>query len=314
MLGSRLVELLADEGWTVRALVRPGSDSAALEAAGAELRPGDVTDPETVRRAVEGCRAVFHAAALVPGSGASEEEFHRVNAEGTRNVLAAALGAGVARAVHVSTVNTLGGEPGTVTDESAGPPVQPHRGYDASKIAAEEVAREHAAAGLNVVIVSPSVMFGPRSRYSGRLIEMFLRGRLPVVPIPGRRMSFVFVDDAARGCLLAMERGSLGERYILSAAPVRLGDFISDLAAVSGRRGPRLSLPAWLVAVGVGVLWTASPLTRWRPPVTVTGIRRGGVLYDGAKAERELGLEYTALRDALAATVHWLREQGRVPG
>lgn len=307
MLGGRIVQLLVADGREVRALARPGAETSALSAAGAEVFRGDVTDPGAVQRAVDGCGAVFHTAGLVPASGAPAEEFHRVNAGGTRNVLRAALEAGVKRALHVSTINTLDGRPGEKVDEAAPPPEAPHRGYDASKVAAEDEARACAGAGLDLVIVNPAVIFGPRSRYSGKLIELFLRGRLPVIPTPGRRMSFVFVDDAARGCLLALERGRCGERYILAREPVTIREFIGTLAEVSGRRRPCISLPTWPVALAVGALSLAAPVTRWRPPVTVTGVLRGGVTYDGTKAGRELGLEHTPLNEALGATVAWLR-------
>ena len=305
MLGSRLVEFLIADGWNVRAFMRATSDDSVVAAAGADVHRGDIADAESLRRATKGCSVVFHAAALVPGSGASEEEFHRVNVDGTRNVMETAGDIGVCRVVHVSTVNTIAGQPGIMVDENAGPPADAHRGYDASKITAEALALEHASERLDVVVVNPAVMFGPRSRYTGRIIELFLRGRLPILPAPGRRMSFAFVDDAARGCLLAMERGQSGQRYILAGKPVTLGEFIGELALASGRKRPRVSVPAGLVALGVDALRFVSPVTRWKPPVTGKGIRRGGTLYNGAKASQELGLEYTPLRQALAATVRW---------
>ena len=311
MLGSRLVELLSAAGWDVRALARNSADAHASSLVGAIVVSGDVTDSASLRAAVKGCTAVFHTAALVPESGIAEEDFHSVNVDGTRNVLEAAAEAGVQRVVHVSTINAIDGRPGVVANETTGPPRVPHTGYDASKVAGEEIALN---SDLDVVVVNPAVIFGPRSRHSGRIIELFLRGRMPVVPIPGRRMSFAFVDDVARGAILAMQRGRVGERYILASPPITLGDFISDLAAVSGRKKPRISLPAWPVVTVVAALNLISGVTRWRPPVTVTGIRKGGALFDGNKARHDLGLEYTPMRDALATTVAWIRNQRDSPG
>jgi dihydroflavonol-4-reductase len=313
MLGARLVALLTASGWTVNAYLRSTSDDSAAVAAGAIVHRGDITDAESLRSAAEGCSVVFHAAALVPGSGASEDEFHRVNVDGTRNVLDIAVEVEADRVVHVSTVNTIAGQPGAMVDEIVDPPADPHPGYDASKIVAEELAMEYASERLNVVVINPAVMFGPGSRHSGRLIELFLRGRLPVLPLPNRMMSFTYVDDVANGCLLAMAAGRRGERYIVAGPPVSLRDFIGELARVSGRRRPFLSAPAWLVAPGIDILRLASPLTRWQPPVTSKGIRQGGALYDGTKASLELGLEYTPLHQALEATVEWIRTKRR-PG
>jgi dihydroflavonol-4-reductase len=122
-------------------------------------------------------------------------------------------------------------------------------------------------------------------------------------------MSFAFVDDAVNGCVLAMERGRRGERYILAGPPVSLGDFVGTLAEVSGRKRPRISLPAGVIALGVDALNLVSPLTCWKPPVTGKGIRQGGAVYDGRKAMRDLELEYTPLSIALSATVNWINAQ-----
>ena len=309
MLGARLVEMLTDCGWNVNAYVQPGSDVSVIAETGATLHRGDINDVETLRRAAEGCTAIFHAAALVPGSGASEADFHRVNVNGTQNVLDVAVEVSARRVVHVSTVNTLSGQPGAVSDETAGPPDDVHRGYDASKLAGEQMALKYAADRLDVVVINPAVMFGPGSRYSGRIISMFLRGRMPILPLPGRRMSFVYVDDAASACILAMDRGVRGERYIVANPPVSLGEFVGELAAVSGRKRPRFSIPSGLVALGVDALHLVSPLTRWKPPVTGKGIRRGGALYNGDKAASELGLKYTPLSVALSSTVEWINQR-----
>jgi len=309
MLGARLVTLLTASGWAVKAYLGPTSDDSAAVASGAVVHRGDITDSESLRSAAEGCNVVFHTAALVPGSGASEDDFHRVNVDGTRNVLDIAVEVEVDRVIHVSTVNTIAGQPGAMVDENVGPPSDPHLGYDASKIAAEVLVMEYASEQMDTVVINPAVMFGPRSRHSGRLIELFLRGRLPVLPLPGRMMSFTYVDDVARGCVLSMTHGRRGERYIVAGPPVSLRNFIGELASVSGRKRPFISAPAWLVALGVDVFTLASPLTRWQPPVTGKGIRQGGTLYDGTKASQELGLEYTPLRQALKATVEWIRTE-----
>ena len=96
-----------------------------------------------------------------------------------------------------------------------------------------------------------------------------------------------------------------GMEFDLAGKPVTLGKFVGELAHASNRRRPRLSAPGWLVALGVDALRLVSPVTRWKPPVTGKGVRHGGALYDGTKASRELGLEYTTLREALESTVRW---------
>ena len=307
-VGGSIARHFSAEGRAVVGLVRPGANLGSIRDTGIDIIEGDITDCSSLEIAMRGCRFLVHAAGLVPGSGASEELFLEVNTEGTRNVVSAAVASGIQRMVHVSTVNVLPISPGETVAEDAAPPKDPHPGYDKSKLDAELAVLGAAKDQLDTVVVNPAVVFGPGLMASGRIIRAFVRGRLPFVPLPGRRMSMVFVDDVARGCLLALDKGVRGERYILSNPPVTISEFIDKLAAVSGRRRPRLSLPSWPAALAVGALWTLRPITQWRPPVTVAGIRRGGTLYDGSKAERELGLLYTSLQDALSATVKLLIE------
>ena len=271
---------------------------------------GDVTRQDDVERAMDGQTFVCHAAALVPGSGASDAEFDQVNVGGTRNVCKAAVGVGVTRLLYVSTAHVFGIRPGATLTERDSPVGLPHPGYDSSKSAAEAIIAEHAANKLDSVIINPAVAFGPRSRHSSRLISLFLKGRLPVLPLPNRTLSLVYSGDVGRGGRLALENGKRGERYILAGRPVQIREFIETLAAVSGRKPPRFSLPDRVVAAAVATAWSMSAITRWRPPVTVSGIRNGGTIYDGGRAERELGLAYTPLDDALRSTVEWLLAHG----
>ena len=310
MVGGEIALELQRAGYSVTALVRPASARSHLEAGDITFVEGDVTDPAAVRRAMDRQTLVCHAAALVPGSGASNDEFDRVNAGGTRIVCEAAIASGVSRLLHLGTAHTFGIHPGERVDEGSKPSTPPHAGYDASKVAAESVVLEHAGGPLDAVVVNPTTVFGPRSRYSGRLINLFLRGRLPVMPLPRRTLSLVYSGDVGRGARLALETGGRGERYILAGPPVTVREFIDALANASERRAPRLSLPAWAVTGGVAAAWAGSPITRWRPPVTIAGIRHGGTVYDGGRATRELGLEYTPLDVALSATVRWLQNCG----
>ena len=296
-------------GYRVTALVRPGSDRSHLAEHDIAFVEGDVTDPDAVSKAMAGQKYVCHAAALVPGSGAVDSEFERVNVGGTRTVCEAAVASGVSRLLHVSTVYVFGTQPGAFVDENSTPPLTPHAGYDSSKVDAEAVVMAYVPKTLDAVIVNPAVVFGPRSRHSGRLIKLFLRRLLPVVPLPDRMLSLVYSGDVARGVRLALEKGHPGERYILAGPSVTVRNFINALARASGRRAPRLALPEWLVTAAVSAAWSVSSVTRWKPPVTVDGIRRGGTLYDGSRAQKELGLDYTPLEDSLTETVTWM--QGR---
>lgn len=293
-------------GYRVTALVRPGSDRSYLAGHDIAFVEGDVTDANSVATAMKGQTYVCHAAALVPGTGASEEDFQLVNVDGTRIVCEAAVEAGVSRLIHVSTTNVFGSQPGELVDEESPPPTSPHAGYDTSKAKAEELVLEYASGPLDAVVVNPATVYGPRSGHSGRLISLFLRGRLPVIPLPKRVLSLVYLEDVALGSRLALELGDRGERYILAGPAVTVRDFVQGLSNASGRRAPRLSLPGWIVAAGVAAAWAVRPVTRWRPPVTLAGIRHGGTIYDGGKAARKLGIKYTPVDVGLTITVEWV--------
>ncbi len=308
MLGGAIARELQDNGYSVRAFVRPGSDTTSLDRDGVSLFEGDITDDDAVVAAVTGVQYVCHAAGLVPGSGGKRADFHNVNVEGTRVMRDAAVTADVSRIVHVSTVHTFGIRPGSVLDETSKPDSDPHPGYDASKVKAEELLL-NSNPRLEVVVVNPTVVFGPGSSPAGRILKMLIKGRLPITPLPDRSLCLVYVEDVARGVRLALERGRPGEQYILASEAVSTRHFIQTLAKATGKKPPRFSTPAWLVQLGVSFLWIVSPLTRWRPPITSEGVRHGSTIYDGSKAVRELGLEYTSLDVALKETVHHLSEK-----
>ncbi len=296
-------------GYQVTALVRSGSDRSHLLGHDITFVEGSITDTDAVSRAMAGQDYVCHSAALVPGSGATDNEYEHVNFYGTRVVCEAAVEAGISRLLHVSTAHTFGIYPGLLVDENWTAPTNPRDGYESSKAKTESLVLEFASFLLDTVVVNPTVVFGPRSRYGGRLINLFVNGRMPLIPIPDRILSLVYSGDVARGSRLALESGIRGERYILAGPAVTVREFIRELADATGRREPRLSLPGWIVAIGIAAAWGVRPVTRWKPPITVSGVRRGGTIYDGSKVEKELGLRYTPFDVGISATVASLQDK-----
>lgn len=311
MVGSAIASLLLRRGHRVRALVRQRTGVAAeLAALGVEVVQGDMTDPAATGAVIDGCSDVFHCAALVDPFHWNLDDFDRVNVGGTRNVLDAARVSGVRRFLHVSSIAALGAEPGSLVDEVTTPHEPRRPGYARSKWQSEELVR--AAAGeMHVISVNPAVVFGPGDRYFVRLIQAFLRGRLPAIAFVNRPMPLVYVDDVARGSLLALERGESGDRYILAQPTMTVGEFFAGLAEISGRRPPRVRLPDWLAIVGA-LCWSAISLARRRrsPVGSFRALRIGPAEFDGGRATRELGLEYTPFRDAISATISDLKRDG----
>lgn len=313
-IGGHLVKELVTRGEVVKALVRKTGDTSKLEAMGVELAYGDITDKESVSAALQGCERLYQVAAIYEFWLPDRRRYYQVNVEGTKNVLAAALDAGVAKVVYTSTAETIGEAKGEKKTE-----ITQHRGYHLSdyaksKYLAELEAMRFSEMGLPVVCVNPSALYGPgdfQDQAVGKNILDFLNGKLPGQF--GSYFNFVYIDDVVNGHILAMEKGEVGERYILGGdEDILVKDYVSLLAEVSGVTKIPRELPAWLVRTMAFALETLSALTR-KPPMLsrdVTRLRLYGLRADNSKARTELGMTFTPLREGLARTVQWYRDNG----
>jgi dihydroflavonol-4-reductase len=316
-VGANVTREILREGGTVRVLARPNGDRRALAGLSVEVCEGDLCDPASLRRAVQGVRTVYHVAADYRLWTRRPEELYRTNVEGTRAILQAAADAGVRRVVHTSSVGALGipkdGAPGTeATPVALADMVGP---YKASKFLAEQVALGFALKGLPVVIVNPSTPIGPwdvKPTPTGQMIVDFLRGKMFATLDTG--LNLVHVRDVARGHLLAAERGKVGEKYILGNANLTLTEIGGLLAELAGSRAPRVRIPyavAWLAA---GCMEVAARVGGGTPRASLTAVRmaRKRMFFSAAKARRELGLPQTDVREALRDATDWFVEHGYV--
>lgn len=316
-VGAAVVKALLARGEPVRALIRAGSNRRNLRNLPVETVVADLEEPSTLRRAVAGCRALYHVAAdyrlWAPRPGA----MYRINVDGTRALLRAAADAGVARIVYTSSVATLGLEPdGRPADETTPAKIDDMIGhYKRSKYLAEQAVQELIEReGLAVVIVNPAAPMGPgdvRPTPTGRVLLEAARGRIPAFVDTG--LNVVHVDDVAAGHLLAYERGAIGERYILGGQNVTLAEILTMVALLAGRRPPRLRLPAGLILPIAYLSEMAARLTRGGEPLlTVDGLRmaRKRMHYSSAKAERELGYCSRPAEDAVRDALDWYRCNG----
>ncbi len=315
-VGANVVRELLAEGATVRVLARPGSDRRALADVRVEIVEGDLLDAASLRRAVAGVETVFHVAADYRLWVPDRQLLFRTNVDGTRAVLEAATEAGARRVVYTSTVGALGippdGTPGTEdTPVSLRDMVGP---YKASKFLAEQVALAMARAGAPVVVVNPSAPVGPwdvKPTPTGQMIVDFMRGRMFASLDTG--LNLVHVRDVARGHLLAARHGRIGDRYILGHVNLSLREIWARLAAITGRRPPRLTIPYGVAWLGAACLEGAARVTGRTPQVPLTAVRmaRKRMYFSPAKAVRELGLPQTDVGEALQDAVEWFRAHPR---
>lgn len=316
-IGSSIVRELLKADYEVRALVRQGANTRNLKGLKIEFIQGDVTDIDSLRRAVQGCKRVFHAAALYSFWVREPGLIYRVNVEGTHNMLKVAKEADVERIVYTSSVAALavpeGKEP--VTEES---PVDPGKivgDYKKSKYRAEQIALTYARSGLPVVIVNPSFPVGPRDikpTPTGQTILDFLNNRIPAYVETG--MNVVDVEDVALGHLLAAEKGQIGERYILGGEDMTMGELLGLLSKITGIPVPQKKIPYYPI-LGLSYLNAAfCRITGATPRMTPDTIRmsRHYMYYDPGKAIRELGFPQTSAKGALRKAVDWFRDNGYV--
>lgn len=316
-VGANLARELLAAGATVRVLARPGGDRRALDGLKVEIVEGDLLDAASLARACSGVGTVYHVAAdyrlWAPDPGA----LHRVNVEGTRAMLEAAGAAGVRRVVYTSTVGALGlpKDGGAGTEDTPVSVADMVGAYKRSKFLAEQVALELARRGLPVVIVNPSAPIGPwdvKPTPTGQMVVDFMRGRMFATLDTG--LNLVHVRDVARGHVLAAERGTVGEKYILGAAHgnVSLAEIGRLLAEITGRRPPRLRVPYAVAWCGAACMEAVARVTGGAPRVPLTAVRmaRKRMYFSPAKAIRELSLPQTDVREALREAVEWFAARG----
>jgi dihydroflavonol-4-reductase len=314
-VGAAVARALLQEGWQVRALVRPTSDRRNLQGLEAESVTGDLNDPRSLQHAIAGCEALFHVAADYRLGTRKPQELYRTNVEGTRNILNASRIARVGRVVYTSSVATIGlpgdGSPGSEQTPVALSDMIGH--YKRSKFLAEQVAREAAQAGASVVIVNPSTPVGPgdvKPTPTGRMVQDAAAGRMPAYVDTG--LNIVHVDDVAAGHLLALHRGRDGEHYILGGENMSLRAILTEITRIAGRGPPRIRLPIAALLPIAYAAEAAGRLTGRSTRITVESVRmaRKRMFFSSEKAARELGYRWRAPSEAFRDAVLWLRAQG----
>jgi dihydroflavonol-4-reductase len=314
-LGSAVVRALLDRGEAVRVLVRRESDRRNIDGLDVEVVEGNLRDSESLRRAVKGCRALYHAAADYRLWARDPGELYEVNVTATRELILTAADAGAERIVYTSSVATLGREPsGRPADEQTPVTIHDMTGhYKRSKFMAEEEVKELIRdQGAPVVIVNPSTIIGPRDirpTPTGRLVAEAVRGKIPAFVDTG--LNVVHVDDVAMGHVQAFHHGEIGERYVLGGEDMMLREILAEIATLVGRAPPRIRLPHGAVLPIAYLAEFAARLRRSRnePFVTVDGIKmsRSFMFFSSEKAKKAIGYAPRPAREALADAVEWLR-------
>lgn len=309
-MGAAVVRHLMESGAHVRGLARSDSAAAQLEAMGATPVRGDILNHPAMVAAFAGCEVVYHIAGVNEMCSDDPSRMYHVNTEGTIAVLRASAAAGVRRLVYTSSAVTIGEQGGVSADENT-----EHRGsylsnYERSKHHAEQALFAEKTS-VEVVAVNPSSVQGPgRASGTGKIILDVLRGKMPI--LIESTVSMVDIDDCAQGHLLAAERGEPGQRYILSGFTTSVSEAVDMAAAVLGKPVNVRMAPLWAVKAAVAVAHPLARLFGRKLPFCPEMIRvvSHGHVYDGSRATRDLGLEYTPARTTIERMVDWFRDEG----
>jgi nucleoside-diphosphate-sugar epimerase len=289
-LGNVLALQLLAKGQQVNAVVRNPDKAAELKRLGASLFPGDVTDKESMRAAMQGVDGVYHMAAWFKvGAKKNRDQGEKVNVQGSRNVFELMKELRIPKGVYTSTLAVNSNTHGKLVDETYHFEGKHISEYDRTKAAAHDLAKKFIADGLPLVIVMPGLIYGPgdTSNLHTSIID-FLKGRLPMLPTQ-LAMCGAHVEDIAQAHILAMEKGKIGETYIIAGEYQTFQEAFKLASQITGKRAP-LSVP-YQIANVLAVM--ARPFDAILPEIyTSEGLRvTAGVTYigDNSKAKRELG-------------------------
>lgn len=311
-IGEALVRRLLEEPGEVRALIRKNPGSLPPKAV---KIPGDLRDPESLRKAFKGCQEVYNLAAIISLTGDPDGQLWKTNVEGARNVAQSAADAGVQRLIHCSSIQAFvsPGAEGHLNENAkrstdASCPV-----YDRSKAAAEEAVREVAAkSDLEVVIVNPSSVIGPfdfRPSRAGKLLLDLYHRKIPLLPPGG--VDWVDVRDVAEGARLAARRGQPGQNYLLGGNWHRILD-LAKIATQSVNRFSPLPCPYWLVRGAIPFVAGWSKLRGTTPVLNHEALNVLGQSprIDTTRARTELGYTPRPLSETIEDSYRFFAEQG----
>lgn len=312
-IGSAITRRLVERGASVVAIAEPAGDRRNLQGLDVEVRPADIRDVGSVRRALAGCRFLFHAAAVYGFWAKDPTVFYDVNVGGTCNVLHAASDTGVERLVYTSTVGTLGldrtAHAVPATEDSVAHVSHLFGHYKRSKFMAEHEVLRHAAQGAPVTLVLPTFPLGPRDHRptpTGKVVVDFLNGKVP--GYVETAMNVAHVDDLAGGHLLALERGRTGRSYIVGGENLSMRELLALLAEVTGLPPVTLRLPKTL-ALAAGAVSEAveGRILGRHPTVPLEAARMSttAMIFDDTRARHELGYASRPPKEAVEDSVRW---------
>lgn len=313
-LGKHVINALNSSCEDIHLFIRKTSNITETENKRVKIFYGDVTDIGTIREAIKGCKTVFHMASLVKAWVRNPAAFYQINVEGLKHVMDCALEAGVTKFVYTSSFMAIGPSCGKAnTEETIHDPDHLHNQYERTKYLADQLISGYLNKGLPVITVYPGVIYGPGEITEGnlvvRIIIDYLEGKIPGILGDGSKVwNYVFVTDAVKGHLLAMEKGKAGQKYILGGENASMEQFFRLLEELTGVKRPGSYIPFSIAKLTAWCEVLLASLTGGSPkhiPSTIE-IYKHDWAYSSKKAESELGYTHIPLKEGLERTLAWL--------
>jgi dihydroflavonol-4-reductase len=318
-VGGHVARQYATWGASLRLLTRQTSRLDSLSGINAEMVKGDLREWEKLRSALTGCDALVHVAADYRLWVRDPEQMYAANVDGTRELLKLAREVGIQRVVYTSSVATMGFKAdGTIVNEDTPVALSDMIGhYKRSKFLGEQEAIQAAKAGQHVIILNPTTPIGAgdaKPTPTGRIIVDFLNKKFPAYVDTG--LNLVDVDEVARMHIVALDRGTPGERYILGGENLTLKQILDRMSAITGLPSPKMRVPhAVAMAFAFFDENFTGKLRGKEPRATVEAVRMGKKMMfaSSTKAERELGFQVLPVYPALRAAIDWFVAHGYAP-
>jgi len=313
-LGKQLIKELNRLDEDVHLLVRNNSNVKEIDNKRLKIFPGDVTNIRTIREAINGCKTVFHMASLVKAWVRNPAEFYQVNVEGLKNVMECVLEEDVTKFIYTSSFMAIGPSNGKInTEETQHNPDHLHNHYERTKYIADKLIPEYLNKGLPVITMYPCVIFGPGEITEGnlvvRIILDFLEQKIPGILGDGSKLwNYAFITDVVKGHLLAMEKGKVGQKYILGGENVSMENFFKLLEALSGVKAPKRHVPFWIAKMSARYDELIARISKKTPKHTTSTmeIYKHDWAFSSEKAEQELGYTHIPLKEGLERTLDWI--------
>lgn len=321
-LGSTVVRYLIDAGYSVRAMVRKKSEISMLSGLDIEITGGDILHPQAVERAVSGCKIILHLASaytFYPWWEKEAKGIYKINVDGTKNLLAAALRHKVEKFIFTSSIASIGRrlDDRPSNEETLFDLWHMASHYGRSKVLAEYEVLKACAKGLPAVILNPAIIIGQRDYKptpSGEIILKFLNRRYPFYF--KAEWAIADVDDVAKAHIETIKKGKSGQRYILcNKGSYSVKDIFKLLEKISGVRAPLIKVPYPILLFFAYIdEWLSYFIFKKKPLISTEGLRfcRMSIRFDNSKAVKELGYTTTPIIQTLTKAVNWYKENGYV--